>query len=105
MKLTLDRADLKPEFETVNCSNLVYEHFKVAVQQAIRKVGRATFQEYDGSNYNAILVPTFKEKRTQSQEPQAKTEIPDHENYHAAPQRYCQENRQNVRRTHASQTK
>jgi len=57
MKLTLDREDLKPEYENINCSLTRFEHFKVEVQAAIVVVGRAKFREYDGSNYNAIFPP------------------------------------------------
>lgn len=57
MKLIVDREDLKPEHQDINCSQTRYEHFKPEVQRAIDAVGRATFQEYDGRNYNAILKP------------------------------------------------
>ena len=54
MKLTLDRDDLKPEYRNINCSQTEFKHFHKTVQRAIEAVGRATFQEYDGRNYNAI---------------------------------------------------
>ena len=57
MKLTLDREDLRPEHQNVNCSQTRFEHFKPEVQTAIATVGRAQFREYDGSNYNAIYSP------------------------------------------------
>jgi len=54
MKLTLDREDLKPEHQNINCSQTKFQHFKKEVQAAIVAVGRAQFREYDGNNYNAI---------------------------------------------------
>ena len=54
MKLTLDREDLKPEYQNINCSQTRFQHFKEEVQKAIIVVGKAQFREYDGSNYNAI---------------------------------------------------
>lgn len=54
MKLTLDREDLKPEYQDINCSQTRFEHFTKEAQAAIAAVGRAQFREYDGSNYNAI---------------------------------------------------
>ena len=54
MKLTVDRQDLKPEYENTNCSQIRFHHFKEEVQAAIAIVGKAQFREYDGSNYNAI---------------------------------------------------
>ena len=57
MKLILDREYLKPEFQDINCSQTRLEHFKPEVQAVVIQVGRARFLEYDGSNYNAILVP------------------------------------------------
>ena len=61
MKLTLDRQDLKPEYRDINCSQTKFEHFTLQVQQSIREAGKATFKEYDGSNYNAIYPPTVDE--------------------------------------------
>lgn len=61
MKLFIDRADLKPEYENVNCSRTKFQYFADEVQTAIIAVGRATFREYDGSNYNAIY-PLITEK-------------------------------------------
>ena len=43
MKLFLDRGDLKPEHENVNCSQTKFEHFTDEAQAAIRAVGKATF--------------------------------------------------------------
>lgn len=57
MKLTLDRLDLLPEHERINCSATKFEHFKPQAQQAILTAGRATFIEYDGRSYNAIYPP------------------------------------------------
>ena len=57
MKLTLDREDLKPEHQNINCSQTRFEHFREEVQSAIVVVGKAQFREYDGSNYNAIYPP------------------------------------------------
>lgn len=57
MRLILDRLDLKPEFERVNCSQTRFEHFDEKAQQAILAVGHATFQEFDSSNYNRIFAP------------------------------------------------
>lgn len=57
MKLTVDREDLKPEFVDTNCSLTLFEYFKKDVQIAILTVGKATFQEYDRSNYNVIYAP------------------------------------------------
>ena len=54
MRLTLDRIDLRPEHQKINCSRTRFEHFRPTVQQAIRIVGRAQFIEWDGENYNAI---------------------------------------------------
>jgi hypothetical protein len=54
MKLTLDREDLKPQFQEMPCRHTSFENFKEEVQEAILAVGRATFYEYDGRNYNAI---------------------------------------------------
>lgn len=61
MELTLDREDLKPEFQSINCSQTKFEHFAPQVQQTIREAGRAQFREHDGSNYNAIYPPTAEE--------------------------------------------
>jgi hypothetical protein len=61
MKLIIDREDLKTEHRDINCSQTKFHHFTLQVQQAIREVGRATFREYDGSNYNAIYPPTTDE--------------------------------------------
>lgn len=58
MKLTLDREDLQEKYKDVNCSQTKFEHFKDEVCAAIVVVGKAQFREYDGSNYNAILVPS-----------------------------------------------
>ncbi len=55
MRITLDRLDIKPEFENINCSQTRIEHFKPEIQAVIRRAGRATFHEYDNSNYNAIF--------------------------------------------------
>lgn len=57
MKLTLDRGDLKPQFNEVNCSQTKFEHFKPYAQEAIVKAGKATFWEYDHMNYNVIYPP------------------------------------------------
>ncbi len=57
MKLIVDRQDLKPEHENINCSQTKFEHFKEEVQNAIVVVGYAQFREYDGSNYNAVYPP------------------------------------------------
>jgi hypothetical protein len=54
MHLTVDRLDLKPEHKDIPCSRTKYEHFRPEVQEAIKTVGKATFKEFDGSNYNAI---------------------------------------------------
>ena len=56
MRITLDRLDLKPEFKNINCSQTRIEHFKLEIQAVIRRAGRATFHEYDNSNYNAIFA-------------------------------------------------
>ncbi len=56
MKLTVDRLDLLPEHEDVACSQVRLEHFKPDVQIAIIAAGWATFREFDGSNYNRILL-------------------------------------------------
>ena len=61
MKLHLDREDLKPEHQGINCSRTKFEHFTLQAQQAIRESGRATFYEYDGSNYNVIYPPSVEE--------------------------------------------
>ena len=58
MKLTLDRDDLKPEYQDTRCSLTRFHHFLPAVQDAVMAVGRATFREYDESNYNAIYAPS-----------------------------------------------
>ena len=57
MKLTLDRLDLKLEHSNINCSKTRFEHFQPHIQAAIIAADGATFQEYDGSNYNAIHAP------------------------------------------------
>lgn len=57
MKLTLDRLDLLPEHENMNCSRTKFEHFNDKSKKAIISVGRATFYEFDRSNYNAIYPP------------------------------------------------
>lgn len=57
MKLTLGREDLKTDFKNINCSQTRFEHFKQEVQNEIIAVGRATFKEDDGSNYNVIFQP------------------------------------------------
>ena len=54
MKLTLDREDLKEEYQDVNCSQTKFYMFRNYVQSAIVAVGVATFYEYDNSNYNRI---------------------------------------------------
>lgn len=54
MKLTLDRLDLLPEHQNINCSLTRFEHFTPEAQGAIRAAGRATFYELDHSSYNAI---------------------------------------------------
>lgn len=61
MKLILDREDLEREYADINCSQTKFKHFRISVQQAIREAGKATFQEYDGSNYNVIYPPTMDE--------------------------------------------
>lgn len=61
MKLILDREDLKPEFQNINCSQTKFEHFTLQAQQAIREARRATFYEYDRSNYNVIYAPSLEE--------------------------------------------
>ena len=55
--LTLDRLDLLPEHAETNCSRTRFEHFKPDVRRAVAAVGRARFEEYDRSNYNAIYPP------------------------------------------------
>lgn len=55
MKLTLDRDDLKDEYKDIPCRNTDFIHFKSDVQRVISIVGRATFREWSGDNYNAIL--------------------------------------------------
>lgn len=57
MKLTLDRLDLQSQFVGIACRLTSFEHFKPEAQAAILAVGRATFMEFDGSNYNAIYPP------------------------------------------------
>lgn len=57
MKLFLDRGDLRPEHENIDCSQTKLEHFTAEAQAAIRAVGKATFQEYDRSNYNVVYAP------------------------------------------------
>lgn len=57
MKLTLDRLDLLPEHETMNCSRTKFEHFNDKSKRAIAAAGRATFREFNHSNYNAIYPP------------------------------------------------
>lgn len=57
MKLTLDREDLRPEHVNLSCSKVRYEHLTDEAQAAVRVVGRATFQEYDRSNYNVVYGP------------------------------------------------
>ena len=54
MKLTLDRVDLKPEYQKINCSQTKFEHFYPSVQQAIKVVGKAQFVDWGGENHNAI---------------------------------------------------
>lgn len=54
MKLTIDREDLRPEWQNINCSQTEFEHFNDETQRAIKVVGRATFFEYDRRNYNVI---------------------------------------------------
>jgi hypothetical protein len=56
MKLIVDRLDLLPEHEDTNCSQVRLVHFKPDVQIAIIAAGGATFREFDGSNYNRILL-------------------------------------------------
>lgn len=51
MKLIVDRDDLLPEYESMNCSQVALEHFKPDVQRAINASGGATFREY-----NRIMV-------------------------------------------------
>lgn len=57
MRLTLDRDDLRPEFRDVPCDQTKFEHFTDKAQRAIYMSGKATFYEYDLSNYNVIYVP------------------------------------------------
>lgn len=57
MKLTLDREDLRPEHVNLSCSKVRYEHLTDEAQEAVRVVGRATFQEYDRSRYRMIFRP------------------------------------------------
>lgn len=57
MKLTLDRMDLRPEFENMNCGLTKFEHFTATAQGVIAAVGKGTFREFDGSNYNVIYPP------------------------------------------------
>jgi hypothetical protein len=59
MRLTLDREDLKKEFQDVACSATTFDMFTAEARDAIRSVGRATFREYDDSNYKAIYPPKF----------------------------------------------
>lgn len=54
MKLILDREDLRPEHKNISCSKTKWEHFDAYTQEAILTVDKATFQEYDQSNYNVI---------------------------------------------------
>jgi hypothetical protein len=63
MELFLDRIDLKPKHENIESSLTRFEHFKPEVQEAIKIVGRATFKNFDGSNYNAIYPPKKKLKK------------------------------------------
>jgi len=57
MHLTIDRLDLKKEFENTNCSQTKFDHFLPEVQAAIAVVGSAQFREFDGRSYNAIYPP------------------------------------------------
>lgn len=56
MKLIVDRLDLLPEHEEINCSQVALKHFKPDVRQAINAAGGATFREFDDSSYNRIAV-------------------------------------------------
>lgn len=56
-KLTLDRQDLRPEYRNINCSQTRFEHFTDEIQRVISAAGKATFYEYDRSNYNVIFAP------------------------------------------------
>jgi serine/threonine-protein kinase RIO1 len=57
MRFTLDRDDLRPEFRDINYSQTRFEHFTDKAQRAIYMSGKATFYEYDLSNYNTIYAP------------------------------------------------
>lgn len=59
MKLILDRLDLMPEHEGMNCSQIKIHHFKKEVQEVVGIIGRATFREYDGSGYRAVFAPAL----------------------------------------------
>lgn len=52
MELILERRDLNPEHDNINCSQTRFHHFKPEVQHAIAAVGRALFR--DDKNHNAI---------------------------------------------------
>lgn len=57
MRLILDRDDLCPEHKDTSCSKIKFWHFTSEAQKALKAVGRATFREYDQSNYNAVRLP------------------------------------------------
>lgn len=57
MKLLLDDMDLKEEHRMVNCSLTRFEHFTEEAQEAIRVVGKATYETWERDNYNAIYPP------------------------------------------------
>lgn len=48
MKLTLDRSDLLPEHEDIDCNQVRHEHFKPEVRVAIVAAGGVTFRGLDG---------------------------------------------------------
>lgn len=62
MKLTLSRADLRDEHLGVNCSLTKFEHFNDDAQRAMQAMPKrkATFREYDDSNFNIIRAPEQK---------------------------------------------
>jgi len=58
MKLELDRLDLKHEHrETLSCSKVDFPHLTAEAAAAVRVVGKATFYEFDRSNYNVVYAP------------------------------------------------
>ena len=57
MQLTVDREDMNEDAKEKSCGKTKFDDFLPEVQDAIIVVGRATFQEFDRSNYNAIHAP------------------------------------------------